>query len=113
MEAVTAGLVARSQAHDGRLDHLVAEQHYYPVHRTHELGTVGTPAHALGNRQRGQCGVNDAGQQIGGRLARDVLYEAQLQTTLVDLVQADTALAGKAFGGFGRVAVGVPCSTVR
>ncbi len=107
VEAVAAGQVTGTLRENLAGHDLITQQHDQPLGRADEFGLAGTPAHALGNRQRGQCGVNDAGQQIGGRLARDVLYEAQLRTTLVDLGQADTALAGKAFGGFGRVAVGV------
>ena len=69
VEAVTAGLVTRSQAHDGRLNHLVAEQHDYPVHRAHEFGAVGTPAHALGNRQAGQGLLHQFRHQFHGGLA--------------------------------------------
>ena len=51
--------------HDG-----VAVQHDDPVHGPHELGLAVAPAHASRDRKRIERRLDDAGQELGGGLAR-------------------------------------------
>ncbi|MNM06476.1 hypothetical protein D3C81_164880 [compost metagenome] len=107
MEAVATGFTAGLLRQNGAVDHLVAQQHYQPLGRAHELFTAGRPAHALGDRQVVQRIFDDGRQQVSGGLARDVLGEAQLGAALVDFGQFHTALLGEAQRSLGRLAFGV------
>ena len=69
MEAVATGLVARSQAHDWPINHLVAEQHDDPMYRAYKLGPVSTPAHTLGNGQARQGLLHQLRHQLHRGLA--------------------------------------------
>ncbi len=107
VEAVAAGFATGALGEDLAIDDLFAEEHHQPLRRTHELILARGPAHALGNRQFVQRGLDDAGQQLGRRQAFDVAAEFQLGTAAIDQRQLDTALAGKAQRGLSRLAFGV------
>ena len=82
VETMAPGLVAGGQAHDRGVDDLVTVQQHHPVHRAHELGTVGAPAHALGNgqRRRGKSAARE--NAIHCKVLREVLRKAIRQITV-------------------------------
>ncbi|MNF88988.1 hypothetical protein D3C84_714930 [compost metagenome] len=63
VEAVATGFTTGLLGEDHAVDDLLAEQHHQPLGRTDELFAARGPAHALGNRQGGEGGFDDAGQQ--------------------------------------------------
>ena len=65
---MTTGGVARFQAEDFSINHLLTEQHQQPLHRPDKLGTPGSPAHALGNGQIVQGVADDLPEQIASGL---------------------------------------------
>ena len=107
MEAVATGQTPGLLGEDFAVDHLVTKQHYQPLGWADEFGLACAPAHALGNRQLVQRGLDDAWQQAGGGLAGNVLAEFQLRAAGVNLRQVDAALLGETQGGLGRLAFGI------
>ncbi len=107
VEAVAAGFAPGTLGEYLAIDHLLAEEHHQPLGRTDEFFLACSPAHALGDRQIVQRGLDDAWQQLGGRLALDGTAELELRPAAIDLGKVDATLAGKAQGGLGRLTVGV------
>ncbi|MNN07153.1 hypothetical protein D3C81_1199710 [compost metagenome] len=104
---MTTRITACRLGEDGAVDDCVAQQHYQPLGRTHELFLARTPTHAFRDRQVVQRIFNDGGQQAGGGLAWNVLGEAQLRAALVDFCQLYAALLGKTKRRLGRIAFGI------
>ncbi len=67
---MTVGDVACLLAEDFGVDDVLAPQHQHPVHRAHEQGFAGAPAHAPGDRQRLERRRDDGGQQVNGARTR-------------------------------------------
>ena len=107
VEAMAARLPARRDPHQHGGNDLVAEQQNEPVHRPHEFIVAIAPAHPLGDRQSGEGGFDQTGDEIGGRRTRfgaDVDQpDALIGFLALQFGDRDTAGPGKAFGGLGRV----------
>ncbi len=65
-EAMAVTNAARVDAEQGAGHDFIAQQHDHPVDRPHELHLERAPAHAPRNRQRIECRLHQAWQQLHG-----------------------------------------------
>lgn len=77
VHAVSARLASGRDAEHASRDHGIAVQQHHPVHRAHEFGAACAPAHALGDRQRGECRLHQRRQQCRRRLSGHLLAKRQ------------------------------------
>ncbi len=87
------------------------------MHRPHEFIVAVAPAHPLGNRQAGERGLDDAGNQLGGGRARFGADMNQPSAFVgfqpLQRIDAHTARTGETFSGLGRSAIGTESSAER
>ena len=67
---MAAGHAASGNPEDLAGNDVATEHHHHPVHRAHEFGRAGAPAHALRDGQRIERGLHDPGQQANRARAR-------------------------------------------
>ena len=108
---VSPAEAAGGYAEDAGRHRFGAEQQQHPVHRAHEFHIRVAPAHALRNRQRLQCLLDQFRNHCGSRSAGFGRAPGQPGTLvglqLLELGNGYTAGAGKTFSRFGRLAIGV------
>ena len=109
VDAVAHGLATGSHGPHGEGHHGIIQQGHDPAQRAGIGQGIAAPAHTLAERQGGDDGGADPGQQVRHGSAADALAHGHIFALFggdaVHIVHAHAVGAGKAFQGFGGRAV--------